>query len=253
MVKMSVLKKLIASTLVAAMTLVLFAGCTQQSSSSATPTLSIPDEYKTGIVINHFTGNWPASLDGSDLIGSVQYSNADEGFTTIDGYLNGATLSDSDRSGNFVPDFRYVKTNAELNGYDFRFFDDSLIMRDPTGACFVVDLSADDCAALKNYILQVRIGAGPPTELGAYTADRPLTDEDRALFESVMKDQTEAEYIPVAVATQVVAGTNYRFTCSVTPAISDPEPYAAYVYIFKPLDNSAPKLVDITTERAEDM
>lgn len=46
---------------------------------------------------------------------------------------------------------------------------------------------------------------------GGYSAFRDLTTEDLALFDSVYTQQPPLT--PYAVATQVVAGLNYRFLC----------------------------------------
>lgn len=68
---------------------------------------------------------------------------------------------------------------------------------------------------------------------GAYSADRALTTEDKDLFQTAMKSVTgDKTYEATAVATQVVAGTNYRFTVTVTEGSNSHE---AYVIIFKPL------------------
>jgi PBP1b-binding outer membrane lipoprotein LpoB len=73
-----------------------------------------------------------------------------------------------------------------------------------------------------------------PAPVGAYTDERPVTAEDLEVFETAMKDVTNVEnYKPTKVATQVVAGTNYRFTVTVTEGDAKRE---AHVFIFKPLD-----------------
>lgn len=45
---------------------------------------------------------------------------------------------------------------------------------------------------------------------GGYTDQRELSAEDLAVFRQVMG---ESQYTPLSVATQVVAGVNYRFLC----------------------------------------
>lgn len=50
-----------------------------------------------------------------------------------------------------------------------------------------------------------------PAACGGYTDYRALTDGDVALFAEVY--DAEPALTPYAVATQVVAGTNYRFLC----------------------------------------
>lgn len=70
---------------------------------------------------------------------------------------------------------------------------------------------------------------------GAYSADAEASDEDIALFDQVMSAKSDGkEYEILSVATQVVAGTNYRFKVKVTEGGSS---YDAYVYIFVPLPN----------------
>lgn len=50
-----------------------------------------------------------------------------------------------------------------------------------------------------------------PMACGGYTDYRSLTNDDKALFDSVYNE--EPKLTPYCVATQVVAGTNYRFLC----------------------------------------
>lgn len=50
-----------------------------------------------------------------------------------------------------------------------------------------------------------------PAACGGYTDYRALTDEDAELFANVYV--VPPALTPYAVATQVVAGTNYRFLC----------------------------------------
>lgn len=45
---------------------------------------------------------------------------------------------------------------------------------------------------------------------GGYTRDRKLSDEDIAIFEEALANDSN-KYELLTVATQVVAGTNYRF------------------------------------------
>ncbi len=70
---------------------------------------------------------------------------------------------------------------------------------------------------------------------GAYTADGDASSDQIALFEKVMSAKGDGkQYEVISVATQVVAGTNYRFKVKVTEGGSS---YEAYVYIFEPLPN----------------
>lgn len=62
---------------------------------------------------------------------------------------------------------------------------------------------------------------------GGYTHYRQLTDNDRLIFECTYHDHLSLT--PKRVATQVVAGTNYRFLCE------DNQGNAYEVVIFVPL------------------
>lgn len=81
---------------------------------------------------------------------------------------------------------------------------------------------------------------------GRYSQDREVTPDDLAVFEAAMADEKDAEYEPTLVATQVVAGTNYRFTVTAMPESADAKPYSVYVYIYAPL-NGEPELTEIET------
>ena len=74
---------------------------------------------------------------------------------------------------------------------------------------------------------------------GGYTADRAVTADDLIVFNEAMAGLVGVNYEPTLVATQVVAGTNYRFTAKATPVVLNPVPYQVYIYIFKPLQGPA--------------
>lgn len=71
--------------------------------------------------------------------------------------------------------------------------------------------------------------------VGGYTAQRPLDEREKELFESVTAGLTGVRYTPQSVATQVVAGTNYRFVCTAVTATREPQSYKAEVTVFQPL------------------
>ena len=70
---------------------------------------------------------------------------------------------------------------------------------------------------------------------GGYTGQRPLEASDRELFRRATTGMTGVNYTPESVATQVVAGTNYRFVCKAKTVTPNPETYRAEVIVFKPL------------------
>jgi hypothetical protein len=75
--------------------------------------------------------------------------------------------------------------------------------------------------------------------VGAYSADRAVTADDLAVFKEAVPAVTGVQYTPKLVATQVVAGTNYRFTTTATTGTINPVAYTAYVYVYKPLQGKA--------------
>ena len=84
--------------------------------------------------------------------------------------------------------------------------------------------------------------------VGAYGEDRPLTPEDRAIFDEAMAGLMGVSYEPLLVSTQVVAGLNYRFTAEATVVAPDAEPTKVFIYIFQPLGDEPPELVEIVDE-----
>lgn len=88
--------------------------------------------------------------------------------------------------------------------------------------------------------------AESPVVTGGYTQQRPLSDEERELFRQVTHGMTGVSYTPETVATQVVAGTNYRFICTAKTATRNPETYQAEVTVFQPLPGRGePKITAI--------
>jgi len=66
---------------------------------------------------------------------------------------------------------------------------------------------------------------------GGYTEQHELTDEDMKLFQNVMG---ESVFTPLSVATQVVAGLNYRFWCRYDDG-SENAPGHCFITIYQPL------------------
>ncbi|GHU36854.1 hypothetical protein FACS1894105_07950 [Clostridia bacterium] len=83
---------------------------------------------------------------------------------------------------------------------------------------------------------------------GGYSAERDLTEEDIVIFNSAAEKLTGVKYEPLKVATQVVAGTNYRFYCKAIYVTPGAEERYVYVTIFKPLIHTGEPAVitDIT-------
>lgn len=80
--------------------------------------------------------------------------------------------------------------------------------------------------------------------VGGWTGFHKPTIENLEVFKQALKGYVGVKYNPTAVATQVVAGTNYRFKCTASIPPSEIV-YEAIVEIFKPLKGD-PHVVKIT-------
>jgi hypothetical protein len=66
-----------------------------------------------------------------------------------------------------------------------------------------------------------------------------------AVFNKATSGFVGVKYTPNAVASQVVAGTNYCFLCDATVADKGCSKFVAKVYIFQSLENAAPHIYSI--------
>jgi hypothetical protein len=82
---------------------------------------------------------------------------------------------------------------------------------------------------------------------GGYTAFRLLNSDEKHLFEKVLAPLVGAKHVPLAVATQIVNGTNYAFFCESKVVRPDAVAYNTLVIIHQPLPNvnEPPTLVEI--------
>lgn len=88
------------------------------------------------------------------------------------------------------------------------------------------------CAGIGN---KVEKGSEKAQLCGGYTRQRPPEEEEFALFNAVTEQLRGVGYTPESVATQVVAGTNYRFICTARSETAEPETYRAEITVFAPL------------------
>jgi flavodoxin len=80
--------------------------------------------------------------------------------------------------------------------------------------------------------------------MGGYSEQRPLTAEDSAVFTAATKDYGYLGLKPLSVSTQVVAGTNFLFTCEMK-AFGGPAT-ETNVKIFRPLPGRGePELIGV--------
>ena len=82
--------------------------------------------------------------------------------------------------------------------------------------------------------------------VGGYTHDRRLTDQERQLFDTAVASIDDVKYKPMSVATQVVAGTNYRFICKARETKKRGKHFDAVIVIYKPLPGQGePRITSI--------
>lgn len=74
-----------------------------------------------------------------------------------------------------------------------------------------------------------------PAMTGAFSAERKPTAEETALFRQLTDTLRDGKYTPEKVATQIVAGMNYRFICRVRETSGERKRYRAEVVVFQPL------------------
>lgn len=86
---------------------------------------------------------------------------------------------------------------------------------------------------IKTFFANLEEGKTEETLMGGYSEQRPLTAEDSAVFAAATKDYAYLGLKPLSVSTQVVAGTNFLFTCEMK-AFGGPATQTN-VKIFRPL------------------
>ncbi len=93
--------------------------------------------------------------------------------------------------------------------------------------------------------------------VGGWTENDSLemTDDAKTAFEKACETLTGAEYTPLALlATQVVAGTNYRIICESRPVVPDPECGYVIVTVYADLEGNAEIIdtVEFSRENTDD-
>lgn len=83
------------------------------------------------------------------------------------------------------------------------------------------------------------------TIVGGWSPYRALTAEDRKVFNEALNGFVGVNYSPNEVATQIVAGVNYRFKCTASIPPSDVM-WEAIVEIYQPLGDKKPHITGIT-------
>lgn len=89
--------------------------------------------------------------------------------------------------------------------------------------------------------------------VGAYSRQRRLTDDQKALFYEVTASLNDhVEYKPMNVGVQVVAGTNYRYFCKGHEKMADGKTQKIYaeIIIHKPLPGQGePRITSISRQK----
>jgi predicted secreted protein len=80
---------------------------------------------------------------------------------------------------------------------------------------------------------------GHPTFTGAYGDFGEVSDESGEALAEAKKSFAGSDFAALAVATQLVAGRNYRFAGNLSPVTKNPPVYPALVTVYKPLKGEA--------------
>ncbi|GGX35458.1 hypothetical protein [Undibacterium squillarum] len=83
------------------------------------------------------------------------------------------------------------------------------------------------------------------TTVGGWSAWGPVTPEEKTIFAEALHGFVGVNYTPQQVATQLVAGTNYRYKCLATLPGEAIGQWEAIVQIYQPL-KGAPHITHIT-------
>jgi len=239
-------RRILALLITLAMALAAFSGCGKQGAAQGDPDV--------------FTvGKWmadPANAMQFQYIAIYAGPDADEYFAADEDTQRWilATLADAafisaQAAADFRPDFAFAMNEPYLF---FGFNESMLTAKVPSadGMGYVYYAFFSPPEALRARIDEQRQAHGAAAQpgenqlVGGYSAERDVTPEDLELFNQAMEGLVGVVYEPTKVATQVVAGMNYRFTATATPVVPNPEPYTVHITIFKPLEG-APELSGI--------
>ncbi|MBU9738653.1 hypothetical protein [Diplocloster agilis] len=73
---------------------------------------------------------------------------------------------------------------------------------------------------------------------GGWDYHSELTPYDQFIFYNAIGSHENYFYQPIAVATQIVNGTNYKFMCIAKPRVPGLPAFYAIVEIYKPIDGT---------------
>ena len=112
----------------------------------------------------------------------------------------------------------------------------------------------NSCEQLRTSFSAIGLGKNAiEKQVGGFTEPRRLTDSEEALFEKYIAKIGDMEYEPINVATQVVAGTNYRFLCKGRELKADGKrgkKFYAAIVLHRPLpDRGEPRIISIERQK----
>ena len=113
-------------------------------------------------------------------------------------------------------------------------------------SCILTISTLSSCENIKSLL-----GEKSEHVVGGYSKQRKPTHEEVELFNLATASLQGVEYKPINVATQIVAGTNYRFLCKARSTGNDKrgKRYYAVIVIHKPLTTEEqPRILSIERE-----
>lgn len=88
--------------------------------------------------------------------------------------------------------------------------------------------------------------------VGGYSKPHNLSDEEQIIFEQATNSLQGVEYKPINVATQIVAGVNYRFLCKARRVDENGKKgkrFYAVIVVHKPLSGGELRILSIEKQQ----
>ena len=206
---------------------------------TATPYPSTYDSTVAAVRIQRESKQWPALVNAkADL---AKYDTVFLGYPIMFGSFAPpiySFLDSNDLSGKVVVPFcTYGSGGRKASAAELKTLEPSANVTLAYGISNkrVTAEGADSVVAAEVETFFANLAEGKTEEMlmGGYSEQRPLTAEDSAVFAAATKDYGYLSLKPLSVSTQVVAGTNFLFTCEMK-AFGGPATQTN-VKIFRPL------------------
>jgi predicted secreted protein len=130
-----------------------------------------------------------------------------------------------------------LAASQTVNGTNFAFIANAKVVS-PGARAYGVLLLIYKEPNKKARLLEIK-KIGHPTFTGAYGDFGELTGESSEDLAEAKKSFVGSDFTPLLVATQIVAGRNYRFAGNLSPATKNSSVYPALVTVYKPLKGEA--------------